>query len=176
MFGAQAAAAAAVIGGMKPHLALALVVVGITAAVLARPLTATDAGAPAALPAGPVTFNRDWSAPPCALPPCSPATVPDRPWSAPPPPSPDVLGPGRVPPETAFRPVADPLTRLRPLLLVAPASIQPTRLSAESAADVWSYGRALGPEPVPEPASWLLMLAGFALVGLGQRRAYLATL
>jgi len=150
-------------------IALALVVAGVTAAVLVRPPAAPGAGQADRRTA--VTYGREALAEsPCGAAACMAIPPAQGPWAEPPPPLPDGLGPGRAPPADAFAPGDDPLGRLR----AAPAGFQPTAASLESATDLWSYGASVA--PVPEPAGWMMALAGFGLVGLGRRRAYLATL
>ena len=168
--GAQAAALAAVIAAMKQPLAFACLVIGVISAVLVGQLQ-PGRQAPSApdLPGqgrDDVTFGPDASALPAAQP---PAPI----WGTLPMPQPDALVPSQRPPTaTRLGGSGDPLARLQ----ATPASYGPMPYQVDRSEAVFSVDASIKPADVPEPESWLLLLAGFALVGLGARRRHLATL
>ena len=171
----QPLAATAVAVGMKLRLALATMIIGITAAVLARPVPETaPAAAPGpelpALVAPAVTTGRSDALP--GFPGLPPAGVAQRAWDMPAVAPPGGLPAGGQAPSGAMLGNDDPLSRLQ----AAPLGWQPAPHLAESADTLLGDASVAESEPVPEPAMWLLMLAGFGLVGVAARRHHLATL
>lgn len=167
--GAQAAAPVAVIIGMKQLLAFACLVAGVISAVLVGPLeTGRQAPAPPDRPGldrDAVTFGPD--APSWAPPAPAPA------WGTLPMPQPETLVASQRPPTaTRLGQASTPLARLQAM----PASTQPTAFQPDRTGALASAGPLVEPADVPEPESWLMLVAGFGLVGLGARRRHLATL
>lgn len=147
---------------MKLPLALACLALGVISAVL---VGQPDPSQPP--PAGPnlpglignaVTYGRDGGLDRLEPPP--PA------WGTLPMPQPETLRPRQLPPTATTLGDDDPLARLQ----AVPAAYRPLPLQADNSAALIGINKELMRAEVPEPGSWLMMVSGLGLVGLGARR------
>lgn len=147
---------------MKMPLALACLALGVISAVLVgQPDPGRSRLAGPELPGlieRPVTYGRG------ALQPPGDPPAPD--WGTLPMPRPDTLLPNQRPPKAITLGDDDPLARLQ----ATPASFRPLPFHADRGDGTINLGNRLVTTEVPEPQSWLMMVSGLGLVGLGARR------
>ena len=160
---AQILAGTAVKAGMKPHLAFVCLAFGVISAMLVGPSPPGPRTA-----AGPDLIGLDDAV--TFGPGAQAASLSG--WGSLPTLRPDVLLPRDQPPPAIGLGRSDPLARLQ----ATPANYRPLPYAVDRAGAVNRIDTGIKPAEVPEPATWLMLVAGFALVGLGARRRYLATL
>jgi hypothetical protein len=156
---------------MKMPFALACLALGVISAVLVG-----QPGPSRPRPAGPdlpgltqpdVTFGHEGLIQPAAPP------APD--WGTLPMPRPETLLPNQRPGAAMMLGDDDPLARLQ----ATPASYRPLPFHPDHGEALIGMDSGLTRTEVPEPGSWLMMISGLGLVGLGARRQtsrHLATL